>query len=516
MTGKLPYLRATCSSDCAFSRCCQSGVRSPGRRRGISSERARVLAEARAEERGVAHLGDDEILDLARVDHAAPRSAAARPTRGSAARSRRPTRSTAPRHRAPRAGARRSPSPTARARVRRTARGCRRASRRSRRGSARRRSCGRTGRRPSRRAARAGTCSRLRAARSSRWYSSRSRVERLRRPSAPTSSRDAAPIFWPSSNGRPTPSPFQNGTAPGTPGAGETSTRSRVISSIRQVEAPSRNVWPGARLVDHLLVELADAAAAVDEEDAEEAAVGDRARVRDGEPAGAVARADRRRRCGPRRCAAAARRTRRTGSGRRACRARSRAARARGPERIGARDERVQVVDARSPRRRRSRRSAARARRAGCAGSRVSSISPPRIARATTARLEQVGAELREDAPLRHRAELVPGAADALQAARDRLRRLDLDHEVDRAHVDAELEARRRDEARDAARLQILLDEHALLARERAVVARDLASCSSLRFASSFRRSASRSASRRLLTKTIVERCSSTSRRISG
>ena len=44
--------------------------------------------------------------------------------------------------------------------------------------------------------------------------------------------------------GRPTPSPFQNGTAPGTPGAGETSTRSRVISSIRQVEAPSRNVWP--------------------------------------------------------------------------------------------------------------------------------------------------------------------------------------------------------------------------------------------------------------------------------
>ena len=58
------------------------------------------------------------------------------------------------------------------------------------------------------------------------------------------SSREAAPIFWPSSNGRPTPSPFQNGTAPGRPGAGETMTRSRVISSIRQVDAPSRNVWP--------------------------------------------------------------------------------------------------------------------------------------------------------------------------------------------------------------------------------------------------------------------------------
>src|SRR5581483_6654022 len=38
-----------------------------------------------------------------------------------------------------------------------------------------------------------------------------------------------------------------------------------------------------ARLVDHLLVELADPAAAVDEMDAVEAAVGDRARVRDGE-----------------------------------------------------------------------------------------------------------------------------------------------------------------------------------------------------------------------------------------
>ena len=57
-------------------------------------------------------------------------------------------------------------------------------------------------------------------------------------------SRDAAPIASPSSCGLPTPSPFQNGTAPGTPGAGETRTRSRVISSIRQVDAPSMNVWP--------------------------------------------------------------------------------------------------------------------------------------------------------------------------------------------------------------------------------------------------------------------------------
>ena len=47
--------------------------------------------------------------------------------------------------------------------------------------------------------------------------------------------------------------------------------------------------------------------------------------------------------------------------------------------------------------------------------------------------------------------------------------------EVDGAHVDAELERRRRDEARDPPRLQVFLDQHALLARERAVMrARDL------------------------------------------
>ena len=45
------------------------------------------------------------------------------------------------------------------------------------------------------------------------------------------------------------------------------------------------------RLVDHLLVQLADAAAAVHEMDAEQPAVGDRARVRDGEPLRALASA---------------------------------------------------------------------------------------------------------------------------------------------------------------------------------------------------------------------------------
>ena len=61
----------------------------------------------------------------------------------------------------------------------------------------------------------------------------------------PTAQRENAPIASPSSLGRPTPSPFQNGTAPGSLGAGVTMTRSRPISSIRQVLAPSRKVWPG-------------------------------------------------------------------------------------------------------------------------------------------------------------------------------------------------------------------------------------------------------------------------------
>ena len=49
----------------------------------------------------------------------------------------------------------------------------------------------------------------------------------------------------PSSTGRPTLSPCQNGIFPGSPGAGVTTTRSRVMSSMRQVVAPSTIVSPG-------------------------------------------------------------------------------------------------------------------------------------------------------------------------------------------------------------------------------------------------------------------------------
>ena len=88
-------------------------------------------------------------------------------------------------------------------------------------------------------------------------------------------------------------------------------------------------------------------------------------------------------------------------------------------------------------------------------------------------RLEQVAAVLRVDRALARLADLVAGAPDALQAAADRARRLDLDHEVDGAHVDAELEAAGGDDGAQVAALELVLDDDALLAGERAVVGPD-------------------------------------------
>ena len=60
----------------------------------------------------------------------------------------------------------------------------------------------------------------------------------------PRSSRTSRPMASPSSRGRAGPSAFQNGIFPGSPGAGETITRSCVISSMRQLEAPRTKVSP--------------------------------------------------------------------------------------------------------------------------------------------------------------------------------------------------------------------------------------------------------------------------------
>ena len=107
-------------------------------------------------------------------------------------------------------------------------------------------------------------------------------------------------------------------------------------------------------------------------------------------------------------------------------------------------------------------------------------------------------------------AHLVACPADALQAGRDRAGRLHLDDQVDGAHVDAQLQGAGRDHRGQAAGLEVLLDLGALLAADRAVVGQaSSVSASSLRLAQS------RSARRRELANTIVERwarISSTSR----
>ena len=147
--------------------------------------------------------------------------------------------------RAARAAAPRARAPTARAPGRRTATARTRASRRARRGSARRdRAIGRhaagrlallgeVGDQVARRRARRGGARRAAAPAAS---------DRLQ---SASSSRQNAPSARPSSIGPADPSPRQNGILPGSPGAGETITRSRVMSSMRQVVAPRMNVSPG-------------------------------------------------------------------------------------------------------------------------------------------------------------------------------------------------------------------------------------------------------------------------------
>ena len=86
---------------------------------------------------------------------------------------------------------------------------------------------------------------------------------------------------------------------------------------------------------------------------------------------------------------------------------------------------------------------------------------------------DEIAAELRKDHAFADRVDLVAGAADALQAAGDRRRRLDLDDEIDRAHVDAELERRGGDERRQTAGLEQILDLDALRPGDRAVMRTD-------------------------------------------
>src|SRR5690606_26264016 len=89
---------------------------------------------------------------------------------------------------------------------------------------------------------------------------------------------------------------------------------------------------------------------------------------------------------------------------------------------------------------------------------------------------EEVAAVGGQDDAAGQRPDLVPGAADALEGGGDRRRGADLDDEVDRAHVDPELEGGGGDDGGQAPGLERRLDPGALLAAHRAVVgAGDLA-----------------------------------------
>ncbi len=84
--------------------------------------------------------------------------------------------------------------------------------------------------------------------------------------------------------------------------------------------------------------------------------------------------------------------------------------------------------------------------------------------------LDELVARRREEAAARRPALGVARAADPLEERADDARRSDLADEVDRAHVDPELQRRRRDDGAHVARLQALLDHEAPLFREAPVV----------------------------------------------
>ena len=304
----------------------------------------------------------------------------------------------------------------------------------------------RRGRRAWRPSDRGGSASRFSAARASRSWS------RVRRSMAAAGGRRrrsciSRPIASPSSSGRPARSPFQNGILPGSPGR-----RRDQHAIVRDLLDPPRRGaehegFADAALEDHLLVELADARRA-------------RARRRGGTRRRGRGREWSRRwrsatRFAPSRAlivpATRSQVTRGRSSGElvRGIAARQhvehaledRAAQL--GERRRAPDRREQFVDVPLVHRRHRddllrddvERVAGIARRFDGAV-----VHRPRDRRAR----HEIAAELREDDAFADGVGLVAAAADALQAARHRRRRLDLHDEIDGAHVDAELERRGR------------------------------------------------------------------------
>src|SRR5581483_10859159 len=83
---------------------------------------------------------------------------------------------------------------------------------------------------------------------------------------------------------------------------------------------------------------------------------------------------------------------------------------------------------------------------------------------------DQIGAVFREDDALADHADAVPRAADALHAAGDRRRRLDLNDKVDGAHIDAEFKRGCGDEGANLSAFELPFDFATLGGGEGAVV----------------------------------------------
>nr|CRL53537.1 hypothetical protein CPGR_00816 [Mycolicibacterium fortuitum subsp. fortuitum DSM 46621 = ATCC 6841 = JCM 6387]CRL80076.1 hypothetical protein CPGR_03272 [Mycolicibacter nonchromogenicus] len=83
---------------------------------------------------------------------------------------------------------------------------------------------------------------------------------------------------------------------------------------------------------------------------------------------------------------------------------------------------------------------------------------------------DEIGAMLGEQHALGDLTDLVPRTADPLQATGHRRRRLDLDHQIDGSHVDAQFQAGSGDDGAQPAALEVIFDLGPLLLADRAVV----------------------------------------------
>jgi hypothetical protein len=84
--------------------------------------------------------------------------------------------------------------------------------------------------------------------------------------------------------------------------------------------------------------------------------------------------------------------------------------------------------------------------------------------------LDEVPSELREEDPATDGSHVMARSAHPLHPGCNGVRRLDLHNEIDRAHVDTEFERARRDDGAKSTCLQVLLDDHPLLATHGPVV----------------------------------------------